>query len=659
VIYRQGHTLASRELPAHTVALTFDDGPDRRCTPQILAVLGRERVPATFFAIGSRVVQNPGLVRRELAAGDEVGSHTFTHANLTNVPAWQESLELSLAQDAIAGATGRHTELLRPPYSSEAAAVTRHDLPSIQRAVDAGYLVVLADRDTEDWRRPGWQTIVNNALPSGGQGVIIMFHDGGGDRSQTVQALPRVIDALRADGYRFTTVTGGVGLAPLAADRPVSAPGQLQGVALVWTLRVSAILGSLVEWVVLPLGALALLRTLAMLALARHRSRRPRLPKAGYQPAVTVVVPAYNEVVNIAATVRSLAANDYPGVEVVVVDDGSTDGTAEVVARLGLSNVRLVSQPNAGKATALNSGIAASTSDVVVLVDGDTVAGADTVFRLVQPLADPRVGAVAGNTKVGNRQGLLGRWQHLEYVVAFNLDRRMFDVFGCITTVPGAVGAFRRDVLNQAGGVSTDTLAEDTDLTMAVQRAGYQTVYAPDAVAWTEAPQTIGDLWRQRYRWCYGTMQAIWKHRGAVCEHGTAGRLGRIGLPLLVVFQVLFPLLSPALDLFAVFGLIFLDPFRVAAAWAGFLLLQLFTCLYGLRLDGERLRAVWVLPLQQFVYRQVMYLVVIQSAISALSGVRLRWHKLQRSGHLSIPSLPGRVPPLGHRGQSLDRPPAT
>src|SRR6185503_6928041 len=193
--------------------------------------------------------------------------------------------------------------------------------------------------------------------------------------------------------------------------------------------------------------------------------------------------------------------------------DGSDDGTAEIVEQLSLEHVRLIRQENAGKSSALNTGIASTTAPVIVMVDGDTQFEPTTLLRLVQPLADERVGAVSGNTKVGNRGGLLGRWQHIEYVTGFNLDRRMYEVLQCTPTVPGAAGAFRRDVLEEIGGVSEDTLAEDTDLTLAIGRTGRRVMYAEDARAWTEAPGTLSDLWRQRYRWSYGTMQAVWKHK--------------------------------------------------------------------------------------------------------------------------------------------------
>jgi cellulose synthase/poly-beta-1,6-N-acetylglucosamine synthase-like glycosyltransferase len=368
----------------------------------------------------------------------------------------------------------------------------------------------------------------------------------------------------------------------------------------------------------------------------RHARMRRALPAAAtHTPFATVVVPAYDESVGIERAVRSLAASDYPDFEVVVVDDGSTDGTADLVERLELERVRVIRQPNAGKPAALNCGIAAARGDVIVMVDADTVFERDSLRKVVAPLAAREVGAVSGNTKVGNRNGLLARWQHIEYVMGFNLDRRLFDVLNCMPTVPGAIGAVRFDALADVGGISSDTLAEDTDLTIAIGRAGWKVVYAEEARAWTEAPATLSALWRQRYRWSYGTMQAVWKHRAAFWRRGE-GPIGRRGLPYLVLFQILLPALAPLVDLFTLYGVVFLDPVPVLGYWVAFNLVQLGLGSYAFRLDRESLRPLWALPLQQFVYRQFMYLVVIQSIISALRGTRLHWQHVHRTGDVEV-----------------------
>jgi cellulose synthase/poly-beta-1,6-N-acetylglucosamine synthase-like glycosyltransferase len=353
---------------------------------------------------------------------------------------------------------------------------------------------------------------------------------------------------------------------------------------------------------------------------------------------VSIVVPAYNAADHLALSLSSVAPSLGPSAELIVVDDGSTDDTAGIVERMRLAGVRVIRQPNAGKPSALNTGIAAASHELIVMVDGDTVFEPETVGRLVQPFADPAVGAISGNTKVANREGILGRWQHIEYVVGFNLDRRLFDIAQCMPTVPGAIGAFRRSALRSVGGVSDDTLAEDTDLTMSLLRDGWRVVYCEDARAWTEVPATLSALWKQRYRWCYGTLQSMFKHRGAIAQGGAAGKLGRRGLVYLLILQVLMPLLAPVVDLFALYGLFFLDPVKILGLWFAFLLVQTFVAAYAFFLDGESPGPLWTLPLQQVVYRQLMYLVVIQSVFTAFAGRRLRWHRMERYGTLRAPA---------------------
>jgi cellulose synthase/poly-beta-1,6-N-acetylglucosamine synthase-like glycosyltransferase/peptidoglycan/xylan/chitin deacetylase (PgdA/CDA1 family) len=644
VINATGRTTYSYRLPAGEVALTFDDGPDPTWTPKILAILRRYHVPATFFVVGTHVASYPSIVRAEVAAGDDVGSHTYTHVNVA-AAGWQLPLQLTLTQNALAGAAGIRTNLMRPPYSSEPYALHAANWRGYQRAARFGYLIVLATTDTRDWARPGVARIVANALAwrSWARSAVIMMHDSGGDRSQTVRALPLIITALQARGYRFVTISGGL---HLRADVPATSRQRLIGLALVIVQQAADRSVAVLAVALVIASVMLVLRLLTLMFFARmHRRRRRRLglrqPIGPVAPGISVVIPAYNEAAGIAATVRSMVGSSYPGeLEVIVVDDGSTDNTAGIVRGLRLPGVHVISQRNAGKPAALNRGIAEAWYDILVLVDGDTIFGRRALGLLAQRLAEPGVGAVSGNTKVANRNGLIGRWQHLEYVMGFNLDRRMFDVLGTIPTVPGAIGAFRREALEDVGGVSADTLAEDTDLTMALCRSGWRVVYEPGAVAWTEAPATLRQLWRQRYRWCYGTMQSMWKHRRSVIDRGPSGRFGRRCLTYLAFYQILLPLIAPTIDLAAIYGVVFLNLARVLAFYLGFTVLQLLACGYALRLDRERLRTLWALPLQQVVYRQLMYLVTIESVITALLGSRQRWQAMKRTGVFAGPVGP-------------------
>lgn len=635
VIGSTGSVVHSYSMPAHTVALTFDDGPDPIWTPKILAVLRKFRVPATFFLVGAHAATDPGLVRAELRDGDEVGSHTYTHTNLATA-GWREGFELTLTQNALAGAADIRTRLLRMPYSSEPDAMTAADWHAARQAARDGYFVVFTNLDTRDWSKPGVAKIVAATMPTDGRGAVIMLHDSGGNRSETVAALPQIITRLKADGYRFTTVTQALGLPP--GNVRATSRQRLVGLVLVRTQEAADHTVGILSIFLIAATVLIVLRLCMLVVFARAHRRRAQASQAhrdwpGYLPDVSVVIPAYNEAAGIAATIRSMAASDYRGkLEIIVVDDGSSDETAAIARGMQIPGVEVISQPNSGKPGALSRGIAAASSDILVLVDGDTVFEPGTLGRLVAAIAPADVGAVSGNTKVGNRRSFLGGSQHLEYVMGFNLDRRFLDLLGIIPTVPGAIGAFRRAALEAVGGISTQTLAEDTDLTMALCRSPWRVVYAPDAIAWTEVPSTLRQLWRQRYRWAYGTTQAMWKHKRAVIEHGKSGRFGRYCLTYLALFHVLLPLIAPVVDVFSIYGLIFLNPVKIGLFWLSFMLLQAIAGGYALRLDSERLRWLWLLPLQQIVYRQLMYLVTIQSVITALLGTRQRWQVIRRVG---------------------------
>jgi cellulose synthase/poly-beta-1,6-N-acetylglucosamine synthase-like glycosyltransferase/peptidoglycan/xylan/chitin deacetylase (PgdA/CDA1 family) len=636
--------------PPKTVALTFTGGPDPRWTPRLLKVLADHDVAATFFTIGAEVARHPDLTRLIARGGHELGSAGYTNSDLGAMPSWRSRLELDLTQHALAGAAGVHTRLVRLPH-----VIGSDDVYGGRRRVAAevarrGNLLVLADLDSRTATERSAAGIADATTPAEGTGAIVALPASGPDLAATTAALGRLLDRLSGEGYRVTTVSDALRTPPAAVPAATGERAVGKGFVLA---QQGAKLVSDGLMVLFGLAAVVLTgRVLVLLLFARlhlfqlwrerrRRRRRERAwmranpwrPDGPIPPPVSVVVPAYNEAANIAATVRSLVNTRYSGtVEVIVVDDGSSDDTAGLVERLRLPGVQVVRRPNGGKPAALNTGLRYARYEAVVLVDADTVFQPDTIGRLVGPLSNPRVGAVSGNTKVANRKGLLGRWQHIEYVMGFNLDRRMYDVLKCMPTVPGAIGAFRRTAIDRVGGITSDTLAEDTDLTMALCRAGWLVRYEETAVAWTEVPSTLRQLWRQRYRWCYGTMQAMWKHKRAVVQRGPSGRFGRRGLPYLALFHVLLPLCAPAVDVLAGYGMFVLDPLRVAGAWLAFSAVQVVACRSALWLDGESTRAVWTLPLQQVVYRQLTYLVVIQSLVTAAMGVRLPWQPIRRTG---------------------------
>jgi cellulose synthase/poly-beta-1,6-N-acetylglucosamine synthase-like glycosyltransferase/peptidoglycan/xylan/chitin deacetylase (PgdA/CDA1 family) len=686
----RGGRATTVSVPDKTIALTFDDGPNPTWTPQILAILEKYDVPATFFLVGSMVSRYPDIVKDMVAQGNEVGIHTFTHVDLSYQSDARVDREMEQTQLALAGAAGITTTLFRAPYSSKTDAIDNYSWPVYQRLGEDGYTSVFVDTDSDDWKRPGVSNIIKWATPEDGKGASVLFHDAGGERSQTIAALPTYIEKMKAAGYTFTTISG-VTQAQDAAARETSgqqagtlpggetggagadgadggtdgadagdggADGRLQaahreatgltlyeGKALVAAVTVA-------EWTVPTLsvglavvGVAVMGRFGMMLILARRHHRKRNRGRFSWGPDVTrpvsVIVPAYNEKECIANTLESLARSTHP-IEIIIVDDGSTDGTSEIsreaAEALGMTNVRVIRQENAGKPAALNNGVRNASCDIVVMMDGDTVFEPDTVRRLVQPFADPKVGAVAGNAKVGNRDTIIGAWQHIEYVMGFNLDRRMYDLLRCMPTIPGAIGAFRRDAVLEVGGMSEDTLAEDTDITIAMHRAGWNVVYQEHARAWTEAPGSLKQLWSQRYRWSYGTMQALWKHRKSLTDKGPSGRFGRVGMPLVVLFQIVTPVFAPLIDVFTAYSMIFIDFKAALLAWLAVLCVQLVCAAYAFRLDGEKYRYLLMMPLQQLAYRQMMYLVLIHSCVTALTGGRLRWQKLKRTGEVGTPA---------------------
>ncbi len=658
--------------PRH-IALTFDDGPDPQWTPKMLDILKQKNAKATFFLIGLQAEKYPGIAQRIYAEGHEIGNHTFTHPDISNIGKQYMRVELNLAQRFFASRVGVKPLLFRPPYSIDQEPDTADQVRPLEIAQQMGYITVGDKIDPHDWQDLPAEKIVADVMahlppcdPDDLRcGNIVLLHDGGGNRTQTVRALPMIIDGLRRRGYEIVPVSQLLGkpynevMVPLAPNER-------------WSARVDAfgfwifgLIGSSIAIVffvgdILMSGRLFLVGALAVFDRFHHRVRRrdrAQITAAlAFKPAVAVLIPAFNEEKVIERTVRAALDSDYPRLRVIVVDDGSTDRTLQVVqnafaAEIRDARVTLLTKPNTGKAEALNYGLEFVHEEVFVGIDADTVISTDAIARLVPHFLDARVGAIAGNAKVGNRVNWWTRWQALEYVTSQNFERRALNVLGAVSVVPGAIGAWRTAAVRDAGGFHLDTVAEDADLTMALLQRGYRVEYEDRALAYTEAPMNASGLMRQRFRWSFGILQSVYKHRAAFARKGV---LGWVALPNIIVFQILLPLVSPFIDIMFVFGALSYgvnryfhpdtaDPAsfeKLVAFFVAFMVIDFIASALAFALErrtaGNReevslLLHVW---LQRFAYRQLFSLVLIRTLKRALTGSAFNWDKLERTAAL-------------------------
>jgi len=638
------------------IVLSFDDGPDPRWTPQILDVLKERHAPAVFFVIGEAANTAPDLLKREYNEGHEIGNHTFTHPKFDEISHTQIKWELNLTQRLIESTLGVKSILFRPPYGIDHQPEYAEEVAQLPYPQELGYIIVGQKIDPDDWRmtddklqRPA-QEIADDVLRQADKGNVVLLHDGGGEREQTVAALPLIIDELRAKGYEFVSVSDLLGKTRADVMVPLTFRERLSA-------RADGLIFGIVQWLRLAIATVFILgivlvsgRALIIGILAIIEKLRPdhaQLPDP--PPSLTVLIPAYNEESVIVQTVTSVLLSDLTDIQVIVVDDGSTDRTLELLqSHFGRNQaVQIIHQVNRGKAAALNHALSQAQTDIVVTIDADTEVEPDAIRKLLRAFSDPTVAAVAGNVKVGNRSRWLTRWQALEYITSQNMEKRAFDLLNCITVVPGALGAWRRKAIEDGGGITADTVAEDADLTIAIRRLGWRITYDEEAIAWTEAPETPRILIRQRFRWTFGTLQSFWKHRDTLfrLKYGT---LGCIALPNIFVFQIVLPLVSPLLDLLffgslLLWGLAQLHITQIPQLWTtadvqrsvvfflGFLIIDVLTCTVAFALERHE---DWTLLipvlLQRFYYRQLMYIVLFRSVKEAVSGRPVGWKGVER-----------------------------
>lgn len=645
------------------IALTFDDGPDEKYTPQVLDILKNSDAKATFFLIGSKIMKYPGIAERILREGGEVGNHTFTHPNTTYLGEKNLEIELSAFQRALESVSGKHTVLFRPPYGEDVEPEKTEELKSILTTSRLGYLTVAMHIDPRDWQTSDAEMIVQKTIEAAeaGKGNIVLLHDGGGDRNLTLEALPGIIAELKNRGFEFVTVSELIGEEKSAVLPEVDE--SQKNITAVNKANFTFFSGliTFLKWLFAFGIAIGIFRSVFVttLALGQWRSRKKKRESEidrYFEPFVSVLVPAYNERKVVGRTLDSILGSTYQKLEVIAIDDGSTDGTGLFLKKRYKNNpkVKVFSQKNSGKAGALNLGFEKSEAEIVIALDADTLFEPDTISRLVKNFRDPKVGAVAGNTKVGNQINFMTRCQAIEYVSSQNLDRRAFHFLNCISVVPGAVGAWRKKVIVAAGGYSRDTLAEDADLTFSVIRQGYRVVYEDRAVAFTEAPDSIRSFLKQRFRWMYGSLQTIWKHRD-IAFRPKQKALGFVVFPNVLIFQIFFPFISPVLDLYLAFALVwagwqsFNHPTFEYSGFHGFqnifyfyalfFLLELFSTAVALLLEKNEKKSLifWSIA-QRFLYRQLMYYIAIKTVFSALKGSAVGWNKLERKNTVFLDS---------------------
>jgi cellulose synthase/poly-beta-1,6-N-acetylglucosamine synthase-like glycosyltransferase/peptidoglycan/xylan/chitin deacetylase (PgdA/CDA1 family) len=638
------------------VALTFDDGPDPTYTPKILDILAEKNVKATFFVVGSAGVVNSDILRRTYREGHDIGNHTFTHVNSSEVSPEYLKFEMNATQRLFEASIGIRTRLFRPPYAADLEPQTVDAAEALRTSGSLGYLSIGMNIDPKDWMRPLARQIVAKAIEGvhRHEGNVMLLHDAGGIRTPTLTALPEIIDRLHAEGYRFVTIHELLGLrrdevmAPVDPADALIAKLNFAGYSLVSAFNAFA-------YALFYIGiALSILRLawVSIFAVIQSRKEKQRVDNNWKPASVALLIPTYNEEKVIVKSVRAALDCALDTMDVIVIDDGSRDRTVQVVQEVFANEprVKLIQKTNGGKWSALNAGLAATTAEVVITIDADTLIAPNAPSLLVRHFRDPKVGAVAGHAVIGNRINLITRFQALEYITNQNMDRRALEVVNGITVVPGAIGAWRREALVSIDGFAPDTLAEDSDATVRLLTDDWTIMYESKAIARTEAPETVSAFMKQRLRWMFGTLQVAYKNRAALWKMKFVG-LGFFGLPNILLFQFLLTLAAPVIDLMMVWSLvssfnsIWLSaeggtPPALAAIityWVLFQLLEVAAAALSISLDGRR--GTWrLLPLllvQRFFYRQLLYITAVRVLFVALKGTMMGWGKLVRSGRVT------------------------
>lgn len=364
-----------------------------------------------------------------------------------------------------------------------------------------------------------------------------------------------------------------------------------------------------------------------------HKAHRRQTSVLTTNPLVTIVVPCYNEELVLENCVRSLKRQTYTNTEIMLVDDGSSDLTQKLGTHLAerYDNVQLLTKSNGGKASALNAGIARTRGSIVICMDADSMFPTTTVEQLVLSFQDPDIDAIGGNVRVANRTNTMGRHQAAEYISGLTIQRRTFAHLGCMQVISGALGAFRRDALETIGGYSEDTIVEDMDITVSLAKAGLNVSYNPDAIAYTEAPERVGDFLKQRYRWTFGSFQVAAKHRDMLANR-EFGRMGMIGLPYAVFFPWVDATISVLLLIAVIRAAILGNGWALLAFYVVLTTIQVSILTYALIIDNENKKLAVMAAVEHLFYSHLINMTTIWAGVNYMKGKKTSWNKLRRFG---------------------------
>jgi biofilm PGA synthesis N-glycosyltransferase PgaC len=360
----------------------------------------------------------------------------------------------------------------------------------------------------------------------------------------------------------------------------------------------------------------------------------------GFFPFVSIIVPVYNEEKVVSDSIKSLLELDYLNYEIIIVNDGSTDKTKQVAESLvgfqkglrGDVKVSLIDKPNGGKSSALNAGIKHSKAEIVLCMDGDSQLSPDSITIAVRHFTNPEIGAVAGNVKVLNRRKLFTDLQALEYIEGLNMARSAQSFVKLVNIIPGPIGLFRKKAVEEAGYYSNETFAEDADLTLKILANGWKIYYEPNSISYTEAPEKLSQLLKQRYRWTRGILQSIRKHK-RLMFNPTINFGDTFILWTMFYEALIWPAMNIAANLFFIVAAIFFGfTSLIFFWWAGLAFLDLVTALYCVAVEKEEFRLVSY----SLIYRMFFILMIdvskLMSTIEEFLGIRMTWGKLERVG---------------------------